>query len=272
MEKIQEYLRSILKEEDKITKILTILTMLLPLMSLGMSLLEVYRKLNFKVYYGLSPDLVNFDTTELFQNLIAILIIFLLLLGVEKITKILDKTKKVEYVLMIILLIYVGVVFGVLSYVIGLNYATFLGPNFLKKKILELSEKFYTGLCIISILINSIVFIVHGINNSKHKIFLKICKSIIIIEVTLLIIYNVKDMINLYEYKRDYEVIIVDNKLKVILYKNAERVFTVNGEYKPEEETLILNTKKIESLSYERMEESKLAIEYRKFLKVEVKK
>lgn len=275
MEKIKKYLRILFEKEKEITKILMILGMLLPIISLGTSLLNYisfsYRKINFKRYYGVSSDLVNFDTTEISQNLIMVLVIFILLLIVEKIKKELDKTKKAEYIISILFLMYIGMVFGVLTCGNVLIFLTFFTPNFLQEVVLGFSENFYLYFILIITIANSLAFIGYGINSSKHKRKLQICKLILIIEISLLILYNVKDIINLYKYKRDYEIIRVDNKLKVVLYKTSDKVFIVNGEYDKDKNTLILDTKKVEPLSYDKIEENKLALEYEIFPKVDIK-
>lgn len=275
MKKIGGFLKIILDKESQITKRLTILAMLLPIISLGTSLLKYisfsYRKFNFKVYYGVSSDLVNFDTSEISQNVIMILIILILLIVVEIIKEKLDKTKKVDYIIAILLLMYIGTVFGILTCGTIMIFSIFFIPDFLQKIVLGFSENFYLYFYIIITIISSLAFIGYGINSSKYKKFLQICKLILIIEMFLLILYNIKDIINLYKYKRDYEIVRIDNKLKVVLYKTSERVFVVSGKYDKDKNTLILDTKKVEPLSYEKIEENKLALEYEVFPKVEVK-
>lgn len=275
MEKIKKYWGIFFEKEKEITKVLKILGLLLPIISLGTSLLNYvsfsYRKINFKRYYGVSSDLVNFDTTEIFQNLMMVLVIFILLIIVEKIKEELDKTKKMEYILSILFLMYIGMVFGVLTCGTVLIFLTFFSPDFLQEIVLGFSENFYLYFILIITIASSLAFIGYGINSPKHKRKLQICKLVLIIEISLLILYNIKDIINLYKYKRDYEVIRVDNKLKVVLYKTSEKVFVVNGEYNKDKNTLILDTKKVEPLSYDKIEENKLALEYEIFPKVDIK-
>lgn len=49
------------------------------------------------------------------------------------------------------------------------------------------------------------------------------------------------------------------------------KFFIVNGEYDKDKNTLILDTKKVEPLSYDKIEENKLALEYEIFPKVDIK-
>jgi hypothetical protein len=258
LKKIKEYLEeksiNLFENLEKIKILLEILAILVPILT---AIFTVKDKINFEIYYMIPAKFGMINSFEIFKRITGISIVLIIYFWVF-----FDKAKKETRFLSIPF----GIVIGVLCYSMFAQYLTYYAGEKIQKIALNYSGTFYFVLFLMSILLNIFSFIAFKFDNGGNKVakIRKVLKSLGIIMAVILIFYVLKDIFNIYPWKRKYEVFKDREQVKVILSEYNGKFVVTDGNI--ETETLT-----IKGGSYELVDMENKKIDFIIFRNVNVK-
>lgn len=239
MEKVKENLKklkNILEEKsinffenlEKIKILVEILVISVPILT---AIFTVKEKINFEIYYMIPARFGMINSFEIFKRITGISIVLIIYLWVF-----FDRAKKETRFLSIPF----GIVIGVLCYSMFAQYLTYYANEKIQKMALNYSGTFYFILFLMFILLNIFSFVAFKFDNgdSKFDKIRKVLKSLGIIIAVIFIFYVLKDVLNIYPWKRKYEVFKDKEQVKVILSEYKEKFVVTDG--KIETDTLTI--------------------------------
>ncbi|MFR8990870.1 MAG: hypothetical protein ACLVH9_06850 [Fusobacterium sp.] len=256
--KIKEYLEkksiNIFENLEKIKILLEILAILVPILT---TIFIVKDKINFEIYYMIPARFGMINSFEILKKITGISIVLIIYIWVF-----FDKTKKETRFLSIPF----GMIIGILYYSMFAQYLTYYAGEKIQKIALNYSETFYFKLFLIFILLNIFSFIAFKLDNEDGKFdkIRKVLKSLGIIIAVIFIFYVLKDVLNIYPWKRKYEVFKDREQVKVILSEYNGKFVVTDG--KIETETLT-----IKGGSYELVDMENKKIDFIIFRNINVK-